>query len=317
MAVDYVLSPEAGFVVSSFTIGQSELKAGVKSSESWKQLIQAVSEQDSRWEILGLSDCEGPDSVNTALRGKRAAAVRAALPAAAQAHIDRADAASLTDCLTDNTSEADRAFNRSALVRATERRLDFPPDEIEGHRPIPKPQTQSTSDCTDTQDGKIAQAHPIAEAMVRRAIYVLGEPATPALRALLIRYFNDSSEDTQRRVLAGLRNTLSGLMHDVTIQCENKGTFLHRIVCPRTNTTVTTGYVYKYFGFRVHVCEEGFDQNDIGLATTLAHEFSHMWDYTGDKEYCEGGCSSSLTPKDALDNADSYARFASDAYSQL
>jgi len=317
MAVDYVLSPEAGFVVSNFTIGQSELKAGAKSSESWRQLVQAVSEKGSRWEILGLSDCGGPDSVNTSLRHGRAAVVRAALPAAAQAHIDRADGAPLTDCLTDNTTEADRAFNRSVLVRPVERRIDFPPEEIEGHRPVPKPQAQPTADCTDTQKRQIAQAHPIAEGMVRRAIYVLGEPATPALRALLTRYFNDSSEDTQRRVRAGLQRTLSGLMHDVKIECEEKGSFFYDTACPRSDVSVTTAYVYAYIGFRVHLCEAAFEENDIGLATTLAHEFSHMWDYTDDKEYCQGGCSSSLTPKNALDNADSYARFASDAYLQL
>jgi outer membrane protein OmpA-like peptidoglycan-associated protein len=317
MTVDYVLSPEAGFVVSNFTIGQSELKAGVKSSESWNQLVKAVSEKDSRWEILGLSDCEGPDTVNTAVRRRRAAAVHAALPAAAQAHIDRADGASLTDCLTDNTTEADRAFNRSVVVRPLERRFDFPPVEIEGHRPVPKPETQPTVDCTDTQDRQIGQAHPIAEAMVRRAIYVLGDPATPALRALLVRYFNNSSEDTQRHVLAGLQRTLSGLRHDVKFECEQRGSFLYDWACPRKGTTVTTGYVYGYVGFRVHLCEEGFDQNDIGLATTLVHELSHMWDYTDDKEYCQGGCGPSLTPEDALDNADSYARFASDVYLRL
>ena len=66
----------------------------------------------------------------------------------------------------------------------------------------------------------------------------------------------------------------------------------------------------------VHLCEPAFGRGDIELATTLVHEFSHLFGHTDDKRYCWNNCST-LDPKDAYDNADSYSAFAKEAYLSL
>ena len=52
------------------------------------------------------------------------------------------------------------------------------------------------------------------------------------------------------------------------------------------------------------------------LARTIVHESSHKFDGTDDEEYCYTGCNS-IDRWDAYDNADSYARFAWEAYTTL
>ena len=64
---------------------------------------------------------------------------------------------------------------------------------------------------------------------------------------------------------------------------------------------------------RVHLCEAAFGREDLDLEATLVHEFSHLFDGTGDEKYCFKDCST-LDPEEAYENADSYAEFAKDAY---
>jgi outer membrane protein OmpA-like peptidoglycan-associated protein len=312
MTVEYLEAPVQGYVIARFGAGQSRLKAGVTSNPNWAYLVQALSDASSQWEVIGLSDCHGEEAINTSLRQERADAVRAALPAAAAAQVTGTRAASLYDCVTDNTSRDDRAWNRSVLIALESRTEVFPDEKIEGTRPVPKPVAQPTSDCPPSSKSEIAAAKPIAVAMAEKALVVLGS-STPTTDRLLRKYFNDSSVSTYMHVRSGFLSTLSGLRTSVTIECERKGSWFYDHFCASSSTSVTTAYV-RPLGFRVHLCEAAFGSGDLDLARTLVHEFSHMFDSTDDEEYCWSGCSSSLDRWDAYDNADSYAGFAADAY---
>lgn len=312
MIVEYLDAPVQGYVIARFGAGQSRLKAGVTSNPNWTHLVQALSDANTQWESIGLSDCHGEEVFNTSLRRERADAVRAALPAAAATQISGTRGAALDDCITDNTSRDDRSWNRAVLIALQSRRVDFPDEKIEGTRPVPKPVPQPTSDCPPSSQREIDAAKPIAIAMAEKALAVLGS-ATPATDGLLKKYFNDSSATTYLHVLSGFRATLSGLRTSVTIACEHKGSWFYDTFCSSSPTSVTVAYVWP-LGFRVHLCEPAFGSGDLDLARTLVHEFSHLFDRTDDEEYCPGGCSSSLDRWDAYDNADSYAGFASEAY---
>jgi hypothetical protein len=317
MIVEYVDSPVEGYVVVNFGIGEKNLKPSVRSHPNWVQLIQAMADPDTRWTMVGLSDCHGTEPSNLSLRKGRADAVRDALPKTASAHIASTAGAPLGDCITDNTTPSDRAWNRSVLIALESRMVTFEPTDIKGKRPVPKPRAQPTAGCSLVEQDEIAHAHPIAADMAKKALAVLGRSPTTDIERLLKRYFNDASTSTYLHVTAGFRRILSGLGSSVKIECEHTGSLFYDHFCRSSPTTVTTAYVRPIFGFRVHMCEAGFGGGDLALARTLVHEFSHMFDFTGDEEYCPGGCSASLSRWDAYDNADSFAGFASDAYLTL
>ena len=122
-------APESGEIVSHFNIGSSSLR-GLSGNPTWKSFVSMITAEDSRWEILGFSDCEGGTERNEQLRLHRAQAVLHALPPAAQAKIDRAIAAPLTDCVGENFVEWDRSLNRSVLFRRTAETITFPADPV-------------------------------------------------------------------------------------------------------------------------------------------------------------------------------------------
>ena len=65
----------------------------------------------------------------------------------------------------------------------------------------------------------------------------------------------------------------------------------------------------------VHICEAGLKMayNMQELSATILHEMSHRLDKTRDHQYCwKPGCD--LPSKTAVDNADSYSRYARDIF---
>ena len=103
----------------------ANLEPSAKHHPNWPNLIAAVAEPKSQWELQGLSDCHGPEQLNNALRQQRANSVRAAaLPPAAAAHIVKSSGASLDDCITDNENPTARDWNRAVLISAVQRELD-------------------------------------------------------------------------------------------------------------------------------------------------------------------------------------------------
>jgi hypothetical protein len=109
MIVEFITTPEVGYLIANFDIGESKLKPSAKRHLNWPKLISTISQAGSQWELLGLSDCNGTEQKNKMVRKQRADAVRAALPPAAASHIVRSEDASLGDCITYNDNRIARA----------------------------------------------------------------------------------------------------------------------------------------------------------------------------------------------------------------
>jgi hypothetical protein len=167
-------------------------------------------------------------------------------------------------------------------------------------------------DCDPSDVAEIAAAKPIAIDMVRKAIRVIGAPTTPAVSALLTKYFNDSSVSTQLHALIGYRALLSGITSSFTVECEKRSSFMYSHFCGGAYA-----YVRVHPWTHVHLCEAAFGRSATDLAETIVHESSHKFDSTDDEAYCWGGCPTSLGRWDAYDNADSFSKFAWEAYTTL
>jgi hypothetical protein len=312
MLAFYLKAPEPGYLIINFDIGKSLLKPSLERDPERRKMIATITEPGSQWEVVGLSDCEGPPELNRALRQQRADAVRVNLAPVAGTHIVAARGAPLDECMTQNQNQVARRWNRSVLIRRLVGQIDFEPDVIEGKRPVPKPEEQSTSDCTNKQKPKIAAAQPIAVDMVREALYRISQwRDDPGLRALLREHFHDDRQSTASKVHDGLLNTLKGLEANLTYECEAKGTLFYDYFCGGTTNAYARHWVW---GLHVHLCERAFDYIDLELARILVHEVSHLWDHTDDRSYCWEHSYPNLSTDAALDNADSFACFARDAY---
>lgn len=132
MLIRHISSPVTGLVVGNFAIGSSSTKPNLYGNPIWSNfLAQMAANTNMSWEILGFTDCRGDESLNRTLRHSRAEALRGAMPRQHRAQLDQVSAASLADCLSDDTSEEGRALNRSALVRLSREEITFEEDELE------------------------------------------------------------------------------------------------------------------------------------------------------------------------------------------
>jgi Lysine-specific metallo-endopeptidase len=216
----------------------------------------------------------------------------------------------LEDCIVSNTAEIARAMNRTAFIRISEHSIED--EAVTGKLPKPKPKSQATAstvDCHQSEQNDIAVAYPMAIDMVNKALEVMTSDTTDR-KALLEKWFNDSSVSTVLHVRAGFLRPKQGITSSFNFECEHKGEWFYDHYCDKTN-----GYVIKYFGIRVHLCEDMFGRAAPQMAKTIVHECSHKFDFTDDEENCPyTGCSKSLNRWDAIDNAYSYGWFAFDAY---
>ena len=116
--VEDFASPTFGILVSNFAVDELHAKPDLHRSLTWVNLLAHIGlAADDTWEILGFSDCKGPESLNTALRQNRADEVAALLPTLTRARVAAVTAAPLADCIGSNASESDRNLNRSVLIR--------------------------------------------------------------------------------------------------------------------------------------------------------------------------------------------------------
>lgn len=111
-------SPTFGILISNFAVDEHHAKPDLHTSLTWINLLAHIGLAASdEWEILGFSDCKGPESRNAALRQDRAEEIAALLPAATRASITNVSAAAISECIGSNASESDRSLNRSVLIR--------------------------------------------------------------------------------------------------------------------------------------------------------------------------------------------------------
>jgi hypothetical protein len=232
------------------------------------------------------------------------------LPTSVQLRIDAVEGAPLEDCIVSNTAEIGRAMNRSVFIRISEHSIED--EAVTGKLPKPKPKSQATAstvDCNQSEQNDIAVAYPMAIDMVDKALEVMASDTTDR-KDLLEKWFNDSSVSTVLHVRAGFLRLKQGITSSFNFECEHKGEWFYDHFCDSAYA-----HVRGYVGLRVHLCEHMFGRPAPEMAKTITHECSHKFDFTDDEEYCpKSGCSKSLDHWDAIDNADSYARFAYDAY---
>lgn len=136
MTVEVITSGGVGLVLTNFAVGDDRIKGDPTSNAGWNDFVASVQAGTNlRWEILGFSDCQGDEALNTRLRTARATAMFLALPADAQARVSSYGGAALDQCLRPNTSAAGRALNRSALMWVQETVYgedEFEPETVTG-----------------------------------------------------------------------------------------------------------------------------------------------------------------------------------------
>ena len=309
------LKNPSGWLVENFAIGSSSIKKNLESNHTWTAFKESMVKQtDKRWEILGFSDCSGKEGRNKTLRKERALAIFSILPESVQKRVDTAEDAFMGDCIVENRSEVGRSLNRSAFIRVSG--LSFPSKEITVQPPKPKPKpTAESVDCRKSEVDQLSRAYPIAIDMAEKALDLMRGSSTPERKALLEKYFNDSGVSTTMHVRAGFLNLVRGIKSSFKFECEHEGEWFYDRFCDPTVAYVRT------VAIRVHLCEGAFGKGDDRLARIIVHECSHMFDFTNwpgisDEPYCSPskGCSKSLSRWDCIDNADSYAWFAFEAY---
>lgn len=136
MTVEAITSGGVGLVIANFEVGGDQIKGDPTSNPGWNAFVADVQAgANLRWEILGFSDCQGDEAHNTRLRSARATSMFLALPADAQTRVSSYGGAALDQCLRPNTSAAERALNRSALMWVQETvygENEFEPETITG-----------------------------------------------------------------------------------------------------------------------------------------------------------------------------------------
>jgi outer membrane protein OmpA-like peptidoglycan-associated protein len=304
-----VLPRGSALLVVDFGVNQSAVKAQAKNDadlQAW--LTEFESNSTYRISILGVDDCVGDRTKREQLRKQRAEAVRAILGPEAQKRVLVADGAPVDEYTADNTSSGGRAMNRGALIMFMQE-LDMEPIEVTA-KPAPKPPRRKTVDCNAAQADALSKSHAIAIRMVEKAMASIpGAHSTdPLVKALLRKYFRDDGVSTHMHVRDGFHGIMRGLKDDFKFECEDDDSLL----CGPP----TVAYVLPIVGFRVHICERAFG-DDNELAATIIHECAHMYDFSFGDTYCEGGCPASMDRWDAYSNADSYSEFAQEVFTAI
>jgi outer membrane protein OmpA-like peptidoglycan-associated protein len=314
-------SGEKGVLIANFAIGSAAIKSNLGQTIYWKQFLKSAQTDKKKWRIEGFSDCHGSKTVNQSLRERRAKAVLSILPAPLQAQITSTEGALTGDCITENSDAAQRTLNRSVALLLVESTYDFTGETITENLERDEPDTEG---CSKNQRERLAIAFPLARRMGENARAAISrmERGSPD-EALLRKFFGTRAFDRRWRIKQGYTAALRALTGGPRYKCVPQGT-------DPCESPTTSGYVGAHaiiFGNPVVVCDYGFNAPDnIELADTILHEASHVGNLTNDLEYCSisSGCSLEttdevlpgigLTDRGALNNADSYARFASELF---
>ena len=309
---------ETGALIANFDIGSAAIKGNLASTLEWKQFLGMVGAPGTKYKIVGFTDCQGKEGGNKALRDKRANAALAALPKAVRANISSVQGADVGQCITENDEAADRTLNRSVAFILEQSTMDFEAEEITDTLERKEPPTES---CSTDQRKHLAVAYPLAKRIGEDAMAAIGRmtKGSPEER-LLRKYFGPDAWKERFHIRQGYRAALGAFRSSPTYECVPAGQD------PCTGGTV--GYANAHaivFGSPIKVCPSAFG-DDLELADTILHEASHVGDQTNDAKYCTvaGGCdlptSDEILPgiglggSGALQNADSYSRFASAVY---
>ncbi len=309
-------------IVADFGVGRAAMKSSTVAElrGSWIGILEAQTKPT--YEFVGYSDCVGEDPANVSLRVERAQAVAALFPkTAARSPVPRAG--TITEFPVGNTAAAERAMNRSVIIR-------LPPTVKPPRRPRPAPETPhtkipiqepDTEGCGRAERDQLAIAWPAAKIMIGKALDWARTDKGGVATFLLKRYFGPDALTNIVGIRAGYEKILRDWVDwDNGFEChtQTEGSCPNKDPLFVTHAYVTSrgrGPFKKRYG-KVHICAAAFGQigNMQQLSATVVHELSHRLDKTTDHGYCQNPPECALSTKQALDNADSYAQFARDAF---
>jgi Lysine-specific metallo-endopeptidase len=154
------------------------------------------------------------------------------------------------------------------------------------------------ADESDAQAAMISAAVTRARAILDNAVGKIGSPTDPKVAAALQANFHSTDAKVVTEVASKLSRIRSAFSGTIPVEVESEGT--------------ARAYVYVIWS-DIHLCPPWFaDADPDGRARTIIHECSHKYTGTDDKAYHWDGKYQTLSTKDALDNADSYAWFCID-----
>jgi hypothetical protein len=168
-------------------------------------------------------------------------------------------------------------------------------------------------DQSDLIDAVVQRAKPAVVAASSAVASAYGRPKdlTSARRHLLMDHFHTTDHDHLRIILGNYHSILKAFDSGLDFQCEAQ--------CEKSAKGNVCGYAYntKFFGGRgpIHLC---FDQSGCDFPSRptdeqtaiVIHEAAHRHAGVDDKRYHHEPEYAKLKPKEAIDNADSYAMFA-------
>jgi outer membrane protein OmpA-like peptidoglycan-associated protein len=312
---------EKGVLIANFDIDSAEIKSNLGKTIYWKQFLRVAGKDQMKWRLEGFSDCQGNEKGNQALRARRAKAVLAILPDELKGNITSADAAVTGDCITENSSAADRTLNRSVAFLLEESTYDLEGETIEGKLERKEP---DTSGCSDEQRKRLAIAFPLAKNIGEQAMAAISgmKRGSPEAK-LLEKFFGSRAFEERWHIKQNYNAALKAMAIGPTYKCVKQGTD----PCEASGTVGYTGAHAIIFGNPTYACENAFYVDNIELADTILHEATHLGAWTADPEYCmpSVGCTKlettdevlpgiGISDRGALNNADSYSRFASELF---
>jgi outer membrane protein OmpA-like peptidoglycan-associated protein len=126
MILGDVSNDVSGVLVANFSVGSATVKSDLATNSVWTTFLREVEANPGiRWQVQGLTDCSGSESLNSTLRLQRAAGVFSMLPPGAIVQMDGFLGLPLSDCISDNATEEGRSLNRSVFFRQTSTTYDF------------------------------------------------------------------------------------------------------------------------------------------------------------------------------------------------
>jgi LAS superfamily LD-carboxypeptidase LdcB len=184
----------------------------------------------------------------------------------------------------------------------------------------------SYKDCTDSQRLLLSDVADQALVAVRHAASFIGsaygrpDRMKPATRQLLLRHFHTTRREDLRHILTRYMRIAKAFEEGIRFEGEKQ--------CISSTAGMVCGYAQMtqlFGGFgSVHICFDSrpghcdfstFPLNE--QKATVIHEVAHRYVGIDDKAYVHQPAYAKLTPKQALDNADSYAFFAADGVTTL
>jgi hypothetical protein len=190
--------------------------------------------------------------------------------------------------------------------------------------PAPAPPSPTTEDCTPTQTAALTFHLAMARTWVNDASRKIadyaslfasgrieGEPKSPATAAVVRSALMDNFHTTEAHDVLDIRDGFASLRtelnSDFTFECEDK--------CKGNDDAYTQGAFAFIRRLRnIHVCPIWFTEDYFQRVSTLIHERAHQYPGATDNAYDWQASYATLSPADAIDNADSYAVAARQIY---